>query len=215
MASPSALQRSMTSWQRRCISALSRCTDWKSSSLAWLPAVTDDAAPPPRPMSMAGPPSTTSGAPGATAALCTCPGRTLPRPPASITGLWNPRRSPGPSPGTASSTVRKNPSSAGRPNSLLYAAAPSGPSVMISSGDAWWPGRASGSSHGAGASGSRRSETMKPVRPALGLPPRPVAPSSRSSPPLPVAAPACGAIAVGWLWVSTLARIGAGSWCSR
>ena len=30
--SPSAQQRSITSWQRRCISALSRCTDAKSSS---------------------------------------------------------------------------------------------------------------------------------------------------------------------------------------
>ena len=38
---------------------------------------------------------------------------------------------------------------------------------------------------------------MKPVKPAFGLPPRPVAPSSRISPPEPVAAPANGAIAVG------------------
>ena len=44
---------------------------------------------------------------------------------------------------------------------------------------------------------------MKPVRPALGLEPRPVAPSSRISPPAPVAAPGNGEIAVGWLWVST------------
>ncbi|MCW0417550.1 hypothetical protein NB689_003304 [Xanthomonas sacchari] len=50
----------------------------------------------------------------------------------------------------------------------------------------------------------RRCETLKPVRPALGLPPRPVAPSSRISPPAPVEAPGNGAIAVGWLWVSTL-----------
>jgi hypothetical protein len=52
-----------------------------------------------------------------------------------------------------------------------------------------------------------RLETEKPQRPALGLEPRPVAPSSRISPPEPVAAPGKGEIAVGWLWVSTLARM--------
>ena len=38
---------------------------------------------------------------------------------------------------------------------------------------------------------------LKPHKPALGLPPRPVAPSSRISPPAPVEAPGNGAIAVG------------------
>ena len=46
-------------------------------------------------------------------------------------------------------------------------------------------------------------ETVKPVKPAFGEEPRPVAPSSRISPPAPVAAPGNGAIAVGWLCVST------------
>ena len=50
----------------------------------------------------------------------------------------------------------------------------------------------------------RRCDTLKPHRPAFGLPPRPVAPSSRISPPAPVEAPGNGEIAVGWLWVSTL-----------
>ena len=59
-------------------------------------------------------------------------------------------------------------------------------------------------SQGWGSDGMRRCETEKPVRPALGLPPRPVAPSSRISPPAPVAAPGNGEMAVGWLWVSTL-----------
>ena len=59
-------------------------------------------------------------------------------------------------------------------------------------------------SQGCGSVGMRRCETLKPVRPALGLPPRPVAPSSRISPPAPVLAPENGEIAVGWLWVSTL-----------
>ena len=45
--------------------------------------------------------------------------------------------------------------------------------------------------------------TVKPVRPALGREPRPVAPSSRISPPAPVLAPGKGLMAVGWLWVST------------
>ena len=50
----------------------------------------------------------------------------------------------------------------------------------------------------------RRFETEKPIRPALGLAPRPVAPSSRISPPEPVAAPGNGEMAVGWLCVSHL-----------
>ena len=45
--------------------------------------------------------------------------------------------------------------------------------------------------------------TEKPVNPTFGFEPRPTAPSSRISPPAPVPAPGNGAIAVGWLWVST------------
>src|SRR6266536_4374690 len=56
---------------------------------------------------------------------------------------------------------------------------------------------AAGSSQGCGSDGSRRCETVKPVRPAFGFAPIPVAPSSRISPPDPVAAPGNGAIAVG------------------
>ncbi len=52
-----------------------------------------------------------------------------------------------------------------------------------------------------------RLDTENPVSPALGLEPLPVAPSSRISPPLPVAAPANGAMAVGWLCVSTFIRM--------
>ena len=52
-------------------------------------------------------------------------------------------------------------------------------------------------------SASQSLETVKPVKPALGFEPRPVAPSSRISPPLPVDAPGKGEIAVGWLCVST------------
>ncbi len=51
--------------------------------------------------------------------------------------------------------------------------------------------------------GQCKLDTVKPVSPALGAEPRPVAPSSRISPPAPVAAPSKGLIAVGWLWVST------------
>ena len=73
------------------------------------------------------------------------------------------------------------------------------------------PGLPWSRSHGWTAPGRRRLETVKPVRPALGLAPRPVAPSSRISPPEPVAAPGNGEMAVGWLWVSTLATM----WVSR
>ena len=47
----------------------------------------DDAAPPPRPISIDGPPSTTIFAPGMTGAFSTCERRMLPRPPAIMIGL--------------------------------------------------------------------------------------------------------------------------------
>ena len=44
-------------------------------------------------------------------------------------------------------------------------------------------------SQGCSKPGIFRSETVKPIKPAFGLEPLPVAPSSRISPPEPVAAP--------------------------
>ena len=52
-------------------------------------------------------------------------------------------------------------------------------------------------SHFSVKDGIRKLETEKPVRPALGLAPIPVAPSSLISPPEPVDAPEKGEIAVG------------------
>ncbi|MDZ7747672.1 MAG: hypothetical protein U5K43_01580 [Halofilum sp. (in: g-proteobacteria)] len=78
----------MTSWQRRCISGLPRCTEAKSSSASLAPLATEEAAPPPRPMRIAGPPSTTTRAPAGSGLLSTCMGRTLPSPPAIMIGLW-------------------------------------------------------------------------------------------------------------------------------
>ena len=67
---------------------------------------------------------------------------------------------------------------AGRPNSLLNAAPPIGPSIMIESGEAIRDGAPIFSaSHGCSNPGMRRLETVKPVRPAFGFEPRPVAPS--------------------------------------
>src|SRR5215471_3626362 len=54
-ASPSAQHRSSTSWARRSISALPRCTESKSRSATFAPASIDEAAPPPMPISMPGP----------------------------------------------------------------------------------------------------------------------------------------------------------------
>ena len=82
-----------------------------------------------------------------------------------------------------------------------------GPSSMISRAEAMWSGLSTPRSQGCGRPGMLRSETVKPVRPALGLAPLPVAASSRISPPEPVAAPGNGEMAVGWLWVSTFIRI--------
>src|SRR5690348_16143555 len=115
----------------------------------------------------------------------------------------------------SSSKVRKYPVRQGLPNSLLKPAAPRGPSRMISNALATRGGSGRSASHGRGRFGMRRCETEKPVRPALGLPPRPTAPSSRISPPEPVAAPGHGEIAVGWLWVSTLIAYGIDSTCAR
>ena len=68
---------------------------------------------------------------------------------------------------------------------------------MIRSGLAIRGGRRGVISHGIAAPGKCKFETEKPVSPALGFAPRPVAPSSRISPPEPVAAPGNGEIAVG------------------
>ena len=57
-------QVSITSWQRRSISGFSRCTEAKSKLSPMVPLSTDDAAPPPRPINMAGPPNTISKSPG-------------------------------------------------------------------------------------------------------------------------------------------------------
>lgn len=107
----------------------------------------------------------------------------------------------------------------GRPNSLLKAAPPKGPSVMIESGVAMREGApylasvfspvtvSESFSKPCGSSGRLRFEVVKPQRPAFGRAPRPVAPSSRISPPEPVEAPGNGEMAVGWLWVSTLKTV--------
>ena len=88
VSSPSAFARSITSWQRRCISGLSRCTLAKSKSALLCPVAIDDAAPPPSPIKSAGPPSTMIFAPTAMPRFFACMGRTLPMPPASMIGLW-------------------------------------------------------------------------------------------------------------------------------
>jgi hypothetical protein len=82
-----------------------------------------------------------------------------------------------------------------------------GPSIMIASGDAMRSGRVSGPSQGRTNPGMRRFDTENPHRPAFGFAPRPVAPSSRISPPDPVAAPGKGEMAVGWLCVSTFISV--------
>jgi len=80
---------------------------------------------------------------------------------------------------------------------LLNAAAPIGPSSMISSAETMRSGFPALPSHGCSKPGIRRCDTAKPVRPAFGLAPLPVAASSLISPPDPVAAPGAGEMAVG------------------
>lgn len=52
--SPSCQQRSMTSCARRSISGLPRCTELKSKDASFVPVSIEEAAPPPKPMSMPG-----------------------------------------------------------------------------------------------------------------------------------------------------------------
>ena len=85
----------------------------------------------------------------------------------------------------------------GRPNSLLNAAAPIGPSIIICRGEAILEGIRGAFSQARGKSANLRLETLKPTNPILGFAPEPVAPSSLISPPEPVAAPGKGEIAVG------------------
>ena len=86
--SPCCQQASMTSWQRRWISGLPRCTEAKSRSAVLVPVAIDEAAPPPRPMSMPGPPSWISSVPGGKVGFSACCAWMLPRPPAIMIGLW-------------------------------------------------------------------------------------------------------------------------------
>ena len=64
LASSKRQHVSITSWQRRSISGFSRCTEAKSRFSPNLPLSTEEAAPPPKPISMAGPPNTISKSPG-------------------------------------------------------------------------------------------------------------------------------------------------------
>ena len=68
---------------------------------------------------------------------------------------------------------------------------------MMSSAEAIRSGLPNSRSQGCTIPGIFKLDTEKPVNPALGLAPMPVAPSSRISPPEPVAAPGKGEMAVG------------------
>ena len=78
----------MTPWARRCISALPRWTELKSSASELVPVIIDDAAPPPSPMRIAGPPIWTMSEPTLTGFFSTWLRRIVPMPPASMIGLW-------------------------------------------------------------------------------------------------------------------------------
>jgi hypothetical protein len=78
----------MTIWHRRSISGFSRWTEAKSSSAEDAPEVMEEAAPPPRPISMPGPPRTMMCELVGMIFLMANGARTLPSPPASMIGLW-------------------------------------------------------------------------------------------------------------------------------
>jgi hypothetical protein len=88
LSSPSAQQALMTSWARRSISGLPRWTESKSRSAVLTPVAIDEAAPPPMPMRMPGPPSWISRLPTGRSFLLVCLAEMLPMPPAIMMGLW-------------------------------------------------------------------------------------------------------------------------------
>ena len=88
LVAPSAQQWLITSCARRWISGLPRCTESKSSAAVLVPAAIDEAAPPPMPMRMPGPPSWISSVPAPKGSLCVWPSLIVPRPPAIMIGLW-------------------------------------------------------------------------------------------------------------------------------
>ena len=212
-SSPSAQQRSITSWQRRSISALSRCTRGEVEVLAATrppPATT-----PRRRRGRSASPDRRArrcAAPAGISPFCTCSRADV----AEAAGEHD-RLVVAAHLGAAGAVdlaARRCGSSrrgSGRPNSLLNAAPPSGPSIMMSSAVAMRVGLAVVRSPTAARRECAGSRRVKPTSPALGFAPRPVAPSSRISPPEPVAAPGNGEIAVGWLCVSTFIRMCTGS----
>ena len=186
-------QRSITSWQRRSISGLPRWTLAKSRLCSLVPVTFELAAPPPKPINMPGPPSTISASPGNISPFSIHSLRIFPIPPASMMGLWYPQRWLS----WCISKTRKYPVRFGRPNSLLNAAAPIGPSIIMLRAEAIRSGFDDCISQDAASSDNKRFDTENPARPAFVRAPRPTAASSRISPPAPVAAPGNGAIAVG------------------
>ena len=84
---PIAAHALITPWHRRCISALPRWTLLKSSASEFVPVIIELAAPPPRPIRIAGPPIWTMYAPVVTGFFVTWSRMMKPCPPASMIGL--------------------------------------------------------------------------------------------------------------------------------
>ena len=82
-----ALNLSKTCCALLCISGLDLCTDAKSKSLLEDPPFTELAEPPPRPISMLGPPKTITKSFGSGCCFSTCISFIEPTPPANIIGL--------------------------------------------------------------------------------------------------------------------------------
>ena len=202
----------MTSCARRCISGLPRCTEAKSRSAELAPAPIDDAAPPPRPISIAGPPSTTIFAPGDDWRLLDVLAADVAEAARDHDRL----------------VIAAQRRAAGRLDPLLEraeVAADVGPAEFVV--ERRRADRALEHDLERRDDALRLAEVLLPrlleardaqVRhrearrgPPSACAPRPVAPSSRISPPEPVAAPGNGEIAVGWLCVSTFIRMSIGS----
>ena len=83
----SAQQALITSCARLSISGLPRCTESKSKSAVLVPVVMEEAALPPMPIRIPGPPSWINKLPGGKASFLICRAEILPKPPAIMMGL--------------------------------------------------------------------------------------------------------------------------------
>jgi hypothetical protein len=121
----------MTSWARRCISGLPRCTESKSSAAELAPVAIELAALPPMPMRMPGPPSWISRLPAGNSILWVSPASMVPDPTGNHDGLVVARAGPCRCRSQRLLVFAKVAQQVGPAEFVVEGGAAQGPSVMI------------------------------------------------------------------------------------